>query len=162
MVCAWSCWPVLQRHAALGENKFLFTPEIESTDRMLWLTLKMVTWKWSERWARVWIVGVQGKIQMHTSVIVRAGSLSGLFRIEKNPTECNACSATIKQPCDWSRDVKPRAKVLLVREGKMEQTEVAEHFSEEKHWTSELCFGPLCFITCSKDDGLMILLTWQN
>jgi len=56
----------------------------------------------------------------------------GLFRTEKSP-ECNASSAAIKQPCDWRRHVKPRAKVVLFREGKMEQTEVAEHFSKEKH-----------------------------
>lgn len=37
-------------------------------------------------------------------------------------------SATIKQPCDWSRDMQPRTKVSLFREWKMEHTEVAEHF----------------------------------
>lgn len=49
--------------------------------------------------ARVGIVGVQGKAEMHTIVLIKAGSLSGLFRIEKS-TERNACSAVIRQPCD--------------------------------------------------------------
>lgn len=56
---------------------------------------------------------------MYTSVLIRAGSLDYLG-LKK--AECNACSATIRQPCGWSRDVKPRAKVLLFREGKMGKT----------------------------------------
>lgn len=84
------------------------------------------------------------KIQIHTSVSIRAKSLSGLLMVERSP-EGNACSATNKQPCDWSKDMKPRVKVLQFREGEMEQTEVAEHFSKEKQWTLELCFSPLLY-----------------
>lgn len=68
---------------------------------------------------------------MHTSISIRARSLSGLLRAERSP-EGNACSAATKQRCDWSRDVKPRVKVLQFREEEMEHTEAAEHFSKEK------------------------------
>lgn len=73
---------------------------------------------------------------------------------------CSKKNPNAYQCFSKSRDMKPRAKVFLFREGKMEQTEVAEHSCKGKHRTFELHFGPLCFITCSKDDESVILLTW--